>query len=124
MLKKMRAIYTLFFMALVMLSFVYAAETTHYDQAVLSRWHLFDNTLHSKQANVKQVQRQWTLFAGALQHQYPTTKSQLDQVNQLTRHYKTVSQWQTLANNLQIKLDLPVSPTVSTDASHNNQATW
>ncbi|SAM07851.1 hypothetical protein [Absidia glauca] len=111
---------TFFLIAISIVGLSMAAESPSFDQTVLSRWQTFESSLNTN-TNLKQVQRQWTLFADALEHQYPSTAVQLDQVKQLTRHYKSVTQWQTLADSIQTKLDLPSTPT---RVSHDNQATW
>ncbi|CAO3598471.1 unnamed protein product [Absidia cylindrospora] len=121
----MRSVYTYFILVIAMLGLSMAAEPINYDHTVLSRWHAFELSLNTKSATVKQAQRQWTLFSGTLKKQYPNTASQLDQIKQLTRHYKSVTQWQNLATSIKTKLDLPSSsPTPTKDVSHDNQATW
>ncbi|KAI8333315.1 hypothetical protein BC941DRAFT_434382 [Chlamydoabsidia padenii] len=118
----MRGIYTFFLIVVSMVGVSMAAEPIQFDHTVLVRWQSFESSLNTKTTtNLKQVQRQWTLFTDALEHQYPKTSTQIDQIKQLTRQYQSITQWQTLADTLHTKLELPATPT---RVSHDNQATW
>ncbi|CAO3635513.1 unnamed protein product [Cunninghamella echinulata] len=125
----MRGLYTLVAVAISLLGLTNAAES--YNQNVLNRWQNLDKTVQSNHPNMKKIQREWNSFTIALQHEYPETTPLFIDLKAITEDYASVEQWQQLIANTASKLDLKITSKTkehdtpsTTQAAHENQATW